>query len=110
MIVSLFIGAGIQGKVGGWTYYVLVDNSLVSDRGYVIVSKYPDLEKFVVTRAVRYLKTHHQKIIDSGVKVRVHTSYEGDIDLPSYEKINNEHYLQTNADIYAMEIAKRHCP
>lgn len=108
MIVSLFIGTGIQGKIGGWMYYVLVNDSLISCKGLVDPSKFPDPEKFTVEKAIEYLKIHHQNDIDSGVKVRVHTSYDGDIDLPSYEKVRNKHYLQTHADIFAMEVAKRY--
>lgn len=105
-MISLFIGSAVQGKVGGWMYYILVNELLVSNKGYDNLTDDVDVEKIALDKGIEYLKKNHQDLIDFGTKIRVHTSYNGDIDLPSYEKVNNEHFLQTNANIGAMETIK----
>lgn len=104
MIVSLFIGSASYDKVGAWVFYLLIDTNLTVKNG--IVPKDHDLDFYSISKGVEYLKLNYSELVNSKQKIRVHTSYTGDIPLPNYEKCNNVHYLQTNADIEAMELAK----
>jgi hypothetical protein len=108
MIVSLFIGSASYDNIATWVFYLLIDTNLIVQNG-VVPKDYDkfDLDFYAISKGVEYLKLNYSELINNEQKIRIHTSYEGEISLPNYEKCNNVHYLQTNADIDAMELAKR---
>lgn len=106
MIVSLFIGSATQGERSSWVYYMLIESQLFTNYGIMPKGNDSDPELYSLNKCLEDLRLNHGKYIDPEIKIRVHTSYDKEISLPNYDRCNNVHYLQTNADIYAMELAK----